>query len=150
MELHQGEAGAPPPTEAGQGLGGLPSRNCLGVAAAAAVAEDGEEGAARSRLPPEEGVVRNSRVADCSNQDVGAGTPMEVVVDGDAGTGKDQVGPREGVVEALRRSNRAGAGKCREADTGPDTGLPPGVSDGDHDREAAAAVGVEEEECRGW
>lgn len=149
MGLRQGEAGAPPPTEAGQGLGGLPSRNCLEVVAVAA-AEDGEEGAGRSRLPPEEGVVHNSRVADCSNQDVGAGTPMEVVVDGDAGTGKDQVGPQEGAVEALRRSNRAAAGKCREAGTGPDTGLPPGVSDGDHDREAAAAVGVEEEECRGW
>lgn len=114
-----------------------------------AVAGDGEEGVAHSRLPLEEGVVRNSRVADCSNQDVGVGTPMEA--DGDAGIGKDCVGPEEGVAEALRRSNRVVAGKCREAGTGPDTGLPPEASDGDHDREAAvAAVGVEEVECRGW
>lgn len=143
--------GVLPPSEAGQGLGDLPSRNYPGVVAAEAVAEavGGEEGAARSHLPREEGVARNSWAAGCSNQDVGAGTPTAVVADGDVGTGKDRVDQR--AAEGLHRSNQVVVvGKCREAGTGLDTGLPPGASGGGHAREAAVAEGAEEEECRDW
>lgn len=145
--------GVLPPTEAGRGLGDLPSRNYPGVVAAEAVAEvvGGEEGAAHSHLPREEGVARNSWAAGCSNRDVGAGTPTAVVADGDAGTGKDRVDQQAGAAEGLHRSNQVVVvGKCREAGTGLDTGLPPGASDGGRAREAVAAEGVEEEECRDW
>lgn len=151
MGLHQGEAGALPPIDAGLGLGGLQSRDRPGVeeVVPVVVVGGGEEGEDRSHLPQEEGVARNKWAVDCSNRDVGAGIPMVVAVDGGAGTGKDRVDRREGA-EAPHHSNRVAVGRCQEAGTGLDTGLPLEASGGDRVHEVVAVEGAEGEESRGW
>lgn len=153
MGLNQGVVEALPPTEAGQGRGGLLNRNCPGlvVAVAAVVVGGDEEEVAHSHFLQEEGEAHNKRAADCSNQDEGAGSLTAVVEDGDVGTGKGRVDQQEDVAEALHRSSLGVADRCREAGTGLDTGLPPRASDAGPVREVGVAADedAEEEECQG-